>query len=419
MTKKLVFIVGTGGREDAIRLALSDYKVRMFSNDDDVATEAKKVHPDLVIVGDIAPLDAGMSDEIRELGIPVFGPSRAAAQIEASKAFAEDFMDRYNISRPGATVITNKNKSSYKLPDDPTTIVIKANGLTRGHGVVLPSTKKEASDALDGMFSGELFSAGGKGCVVIQERLSGPELSVFALTDGTNYITLPYTQDHKRIGNGDTGPNTGGMGAYGPVPDSIVSSEQRKQIDDIIQKTLIGMKRDGFEYRGVLYLGLMLAEERGGEPVVIEYNARFGDPEAQVLIPLLDKSCGNFYELLESTDSILKSDLYTSDTEIGQAALTVCIASSGYPVSSSKSVKINGLDKDYKNVLVYRAGVKQIGSDIFTNGGRVLNVTGIGSNINEAAKSAYEAIGKNGIHFNGMQFRTDIGWQARSKDMLK
>jgi phosphoribosylamine--glycine ligase len=263
------------------------------------------------------------------------------------------------------------------------------------------------------MFSGEDFDGAGKNSIVLQERLHGPEVSAFALSDGANFILLPFAQDHKRLKDNDQGPNTGGVGAYCPLPASIVSREQNEKIRNIVAATIGGMNAEGTPYQGVLYVGLMLAEERGGDPVVIEYNARFGDPEAEVILTALSASGCDIANMLSQTaHGNLKAIVVPPLT---QAALTVCLCAQGYPESPRKNDEIVGLNKTYPNTIVQYAGVAQNKETLVTSGGRVLYVTGTGKTIDEAAAAAYAAIGPDGIHFDGMQYRTDIGHQARTK----
>lgn len=408
---KTVLIVGNGGRESSFAWALSSHNVIIAAGDDDISLLVQEKKPDFVIIGPEVPLVEGLADVLRATGVRVFGPGKVAAQLEGSKAFAERFMNRHAIPRPDTTIITADTAAPYQI-ERAANVVLKADGLAQGKGVVLPKTQAEADKVLQDMLNGELFGGAGKNCVLVQERLHGPEVSVFVLTDGKSYTILPYTQDHKRLKDGDEGPNTGGMGAYAPVPEAIVSSEQRKKITDIVEQTIHGLQADGIEYRGVLYVGIMLAKERGNDPVVIEYNVRFGDPEAQVLLPLLRASSADILGLLESTDEVLKP--ISQDDTPDKAVLTVCLAAAGYPESPEKGAVIYGLDKDYTDVHVFHGGVRQHDGVYTVNGGRVLYVTGVGDTINQAAARAYAAIGEDAIHFDGMQYRRDIGWQARS-----
>ena len=328
MSNKLVYIVGSGGREAALGQALSQHKVEQFADKQSTLAAVSVNKPDLVVVGSEQPLIEGLADELRGLGVPVFGPNKKAAQLEGSKSFTESFLERHDISRPMSETVTESTYKSYKLPKDVSKIVLKADGLAGGKGVVLPKTDSEAQFVLESMLSGDLHGDAGKK-VVIQERLHGPELSVFVLTDGTKFVILPYTQDHKRLKDNDQGPNTGGMGAYTPVPKLIVGKKQSEKIERIVKQTIDGMRTDNNEFRGVLFIGLILAKERDGDPTVIEYNVRFGDPEAQVLIPYISDSV-DLFKLLKSTDDIL---IPVHDFDETTHLITVCLAAEGYPTN--------------------------------------------------------------------------------------
>jgi phosphoribosylamine--glycine ligase len=366
-----------------------------------------------VLIGPEAPLIAGLSDALRAEGVYVFGASRAAAMLEASKAFAADFMKRQGIPQPQYWIARSLDQALDVIRDrDPATYVLKADGLAAGKGVVLPRTMQEAKEALTRMFSGEGFDAAGKDGVVIQERLHGPEVSAFAVSDGVNFILLPFAQDHKRLFDNDEGPNTGGMGAYTPLPSNLVSQDQAARIHSIAAQSIAGMASEDTPYQGVLYIGLMLAEERNNTPVVIEYNARFGDPEAEVLLPALSESDIDVAHLLLQT---AQGNLPSVSPSLSGSVLTVCLAASGYPDSPRKGDTIHGLEKSYENVIIHHAGTKKTDDgSVVTNGGRVLYITGIGANPDEAAAHAYAAIGKNAINFEGMQYRHDIGYQVRT-----
>jgi phosphoribosylamine--glycine ligase len=434
MSERNVLIVGGGGREHQLGLSLANSVDNIYfapgnagtaaiengtnlsmgpSDLDGIVAFVKERDCELTVVGPEQPLVDGLADQLE--GHKVFGPSAEAAKLEGSKAFAVRFMREFGIPHPASDIIDNEVLKTRALlaatEKDVTKYVIKADGLAGGKGVVLPATQAEASDTLKGMFSGELFGGAGKECTVIQERLRGPEVSVFVISDGENFITLPLSQDHKRLKDNDEGPNTGGMGAYAPVPKSIFNSRQKEKIDEIVEKSIAGARLKGMPYKGVLYIGLMLAEEYDGDPVVMEYNVRFGDPEAQGVLPLLDRAGVDTYSLLHSSaEGNLRTSLIP---EIGGAALTVCLAAEGYPDSPRKGDTIYGLNQNYPNVIIQHGGTKQQDENIVTAGGRVLYVTGLGETVTESAVGAYAAIGEHGIHFDGMQYRTDIGHQAR------
>jgi phosphoribosylamine--glycine ligase len=428
VSERIALIIGNGGREHAFVKSLgSDVKIFISPGNagtaimpnvtnvtlDDPVAFAKENNVDFAIIGPDSFIAAGLADQFRAANIPVFGASQAAGRLESSKSFASTFMERHGIPQPKSTTV----HSVDELADDtdPLSIVLKADGLALGKGVVLPETAEEAKTTLKEMLEGIGYEGAGKEGVVIQERLHGPEVSAFALTDGTNFVMLPFSQDHKRLKTGDIGPNTGGMGAYAPLPESIVSPEQAQKIHDIAKKTVDGMKADGTPYQSVIYIGLMLAEQRDGDPVVIEYNARFGDPETQVILTLLQDAGVDVYELLKSTDSTLNTSLLDGIT-FDKTAITVCVAASGYPESPRKGDEILGLDTTLPDgVFVHNAGTKlEDGGKIVTNGGRVLYVTSVADDIDTAAVNAYSVIDENGIHFDGMQYRTDIGKQART-----
>ena len=425
MADRTALIIGSGGREHAFAKTIGNIPIYMhpgnagtelmpnvtnLAPEVDAVAFAKENNIDVVIIGPEAPLVAGMSDKFRSAGLTVVGPSAYAAQLESSKSFACDFMEKYGIAYPKSYVARSLGDFTAT---DATSVVLKADGLAGGKGVVLPETMEEATAALSEMFDGGYDGAGENG-VVIQERLSGPEVSAFALSDGNDYVLLPFAQDHKRLKDGDKGPNTGGMGAYAPVPDSIVSPEQYRKIDEIARKTIDGMKADGEPYKGILYIGIMLAEQRGGDPVVIEYNVRFGDPETEVVLTILENAGVDVYGLLKSTDSVIDKSLLDGIT-LNSSALTICLAAPGYPESPRKGDEILGLDTVLPDgVFFHHAGTKTEGDKVVTNGGRVMYVTGVAPTIDQAATSAYSAIGENGVYFDGMQYRTDIGKQART-----
>ncbi len=369
-----------------------------------------------VVVGPEGPLVAGLGDQLRERKINTFGPNANAAKLEGSKIFATEFMQRYGIPHPDSFVTDSltlaREHARYRRPED---LVIKADGLAGGKGVVLPDTAIELDNALiDMLMFGGYDRAGEKG-VVIQERLTGPELSVFVVSDGKGgYSVIPYfAQDHKRLGEGDTGPNTGGMGAYTPFPAEKINDDQLAKIEEIAAKTIAGMEQDGTPYQGVLYMGLMLANERNGSPVVIEYNCRFGDPETQVLLPTLARAGFDVYGMLRDTARGKVPDL-GAPRFAGNAAVTVCLAAAGYPDPHrvEKGQVIRGLDQTYDGVIIHHGNTVRQGGDTLTTGGRPLYVTGLDKDVRAAANRAYTAIGApdggGGIWFPNMQVRRDI-----------
>lgn len=431
-------VVGSGGREYELarQLSLSSSVAKVYvapgnagttlldkgenvaigpTDVTEMATFVKERHIQLTVLGPDAAVAAGMGNVLREANCLVFGPTKEAGKLEASKAFAADFMNRHQIPQPPSQVVHSLDEAMAAIKDRaPDSYVLKADGLAAGKGVVLPKTVEESEQTLRDMFGGTLFEGAGKDAVVIQERLHGPEVSAFAISDGTNFVLLPLSQDHKRLKDGDEGPNTGGMGAYAPLPANIVNATQAAKIKTIVEQSIAGAAADGMPYQGVLYLGLMLAEERGNDPVVIEYNARFGDPEAEVILPILSEAG---YDVADMLLQAAKGDVtkLSLPDHFTKTALTVAVAATGYPDNPRKGDAIMGLDKTYENVVVQHAGTKQEGNAVVTAGGRVLYVTGLGETADEAAAAAYAAIGTDGIHFDGMQYRTDIGHQIRSK----
>jgi phosphoribosylamine--glycine ligase len=431
-----VLVIGSGGREYELarQLALSKQVSKVYVAPGNAGTavmakgenvpigptEVQKITDfvsqnkiALTVIGPDAAVAAGVGNALRAAGATVFGPTREAGKLEASKTFAGDFMDRHGIPHPKSWTARTLDEALKIISDkSPETYVLKADGLASGKGVVLPQTTDEAQQTLKDMFSGDGFEGAGKDVVQIQERLHGPEVSAFAVSDGKSFILLPFSQDHKLLKDNDQGPNTGGMGVFSPLPEQIISKDQAQKIRAIAEQTIANMAKEGTPYQGALYLGLMLAKERGGEPVVIEYNARFGDPENQVILPILQMSGFDVADMLLQT---AKGDVAGLKVPtIKKCALTVALASAGYPESPVKGDEIMGLNKEYGDVIVQHAGTKQEGGKWLTNGGRVLYVTGLGDSPDEAAAKAYAAIGQNGIHFDGMQYRRDIGHQVRS-----
>jgi phosphoribosylamine--glycine ligase len=355
---------------------------------------------DLVVIGPEAPLAAGLADALRAKGLAVFGPSQAAAQIESSKVFAKEFMARHRIPSAKFSVFRDFKKAIGYIQDVERPVVIKASGLAAGKGVVLPDNPAQAETALRRIMVEKEFGAAGDE-VVLEERLRGPEVSLFAFTDGTTVkATLP-AQDHKRIFDGDRGPNTGGMGAYAPVP-ACAPAMVEKITRSILQPAVEGLRAEDRPFVGILYGGLMLTAEG---PKVIEFNCRFGDPEAQVILPLLES------DLLIILMACATGHL--AETEIRWskgAAACVVIASEGYPGKYPVGRPITGLEETRPNAFVFHAGTREQDGRVVTAGGRVLSVTGWGESIPAALASAYSAIAP--IQFEGMHYRKDIGRQA-------
>jgi phosphoribosylamine--glycine ligase len=429
-----VLIIGSGGREHALAwgIAQSPQVDNIYVSPGNAGTaHAEKCENvalagnaavigfcqdhevSLVIIGPEAPLVAGMGDALRAAGITVFGASQAAAQLEGSKSFATQFMQKYDITIPKSVIVTSAEaaEAAINIFGGPEKSVLKANGLAGGKGVFLPDSPDEAVVAIEKITSGAMDGDGSR--FVVQARNHGPEVSVFVLSDGTNFKTIPLaSQDHKRLLPDDKGPNTGGMGVYAPLPSWMLSTKQWEKIEDIAEKTIRGMAHENTPYQGVLYLGLMLAEELDGDPLVIEYNARFGDPETEVIIPLLHGNGVDIYSMLYATATGTIKD-FVMPTTLNAAALTICLAAEGYPDSPVTGETIAGLGDEYRDVTVFHGGTK-IDSDgnVVSSGGRVLFVTGLGVNLEAASAAANAAIGDAAIHFPGMQYRPDIAHRA-------
>ena len=360
---------------------------------------------DLVVVGPEAPLCAGIVDDLESAGIKAFGPRRAAAQLEGSKGFTKDLCSANRI--PTAAYARFKDAAAAKayIRSHGAPIVVKADGLAAGKGVIVAQSGAEAEAAVDMIFGGGLGEAGGE--VVIEEFLDGEEASFFALCDGETAIPLATAQDHKRAFDGDKGPNTGGMGAYSPAP-NIDAAMSGLIMNDIIAPTMRAMKAMGTPYKGVLYAGLMITEQG---PKLIEYNARFGDPETQVLMPRLMSDL--VPALLASRDGMLKSfDLRWYATP----ALTVVMAAKGYPGHYARGTVIEGLEEAaaVEGVQIFHAGTKAAGGRILANGGRVLNISATGNTVREAQARAYVATAR--IRWPEGFYRRDIGWRAAERE---
>jgi phosphoribosylamine--glycine ligase len=360
---------------------------------------------DLVVVGPEAPLCAGIVDDLESAGIRAFGPSRAAAQLEGSKGFTKDLCRANRIPTAAYERFKDALAAKAYIRSHGAPIVVKADGLAAGKGVIVAQSEAEAEAAVDMMFGGGLGEAGGE--VVVEEFLDGEEASFFALCDGDTAIALATAQDHKRAFDGDKGPNTGGMGAYSPAP-NIDAAMSGRIMSDIVAPTMRAMKAMGTPYKGVLYAGLMITPQG---PKLIEYNARFGDPETQVLMPRLMSDL--VPALLASRDGMLKSfDLRWYATP----ALTVVMAAKGYPGHYARGTVIEGLDEAaaVEGVQIFHAGTKAEAGRIVANGGRVLNISATGKTVREAQARAYAAIAR--IRWPEGFYRRDIGWRAVERE---
>jgi phosphoribosylamine--glycine ligase len=413
-----IVIVGGGGREHALawKLAQSPRLAGLWcapgnpgtglvatnlavplDNLDGLVAAARRVRADLVVIGPEAPLAAGLGDRLRAAGIPVCGPSQAATQIEASKRWAKELMRAAEVPTARATVVTSVAAGLAALPDVGLPVVVKADGLAAGKGVVVAATRAEAETALrDFLEAGTLGEAGRT--VVIEEYLRGPEASVFALSDGERFVRLPTARDHKRVFSGDQGPNTGGMGAYTPTP--ALDEQTLRTIDaEILGPIFAAMAAAGARFQGVLFAGLMLTAEG---PKVIEFNARFGDPETQAILPVLD---GDLVPLLHAVAVGDATGLAAPPAH--GAAVGVVLAAGGYPGRYATGRPIAGLDRVPDDVLVFHAGTRRDGDGrIVTAGGRVLTVVGLGPDLASARARAYA--GAAVITFEGCHYRTDI-----------
>ncbi len=418
-----VLVIGGGGREHALvwKIAQSPLVAQIFCAPGNPGTAqiavnipikveeidkllgfAKSEEIDLVVVGPELPLSLGIVDLFREYGVRIFGPSRFAARIEASKAFSKDLMKKYNIPTAAYGVFTEISEAEAFIKQTGAPIVVKADGLAAGKGVIIAQTEKEAVSAVREMLSGNAFGDAGSR-VVIEEFLTGEEASFLAITDGRIVIPLASAQDHKAIFDNDQGPNTGGMGAYSPAP--VVTPEvHQKAMEQVVQRAVDGMAAEGYPYQGILYAGLMIKD---GEVKTLEFNARFGDPECQ---PLLMRMKSDLVPLLIA---VADKDLSGQKIEWNeQAAVCVVMAAEGYPGDYPKGDVIAGIEaaSELDGVTVFHAGTVEQDGHIVTAGGRVLGVTGLGNGVAEAIKRAYLGVEK--ISWRGLQYRKDIGRKA-------
>ncbi len=376
---------------------------------------AMEQHIDLTVVGPEQPLAEGIVDLFEQRGLRIFGPSKAAARLEWSKGFAKEFMQRHHIpSAAHRTFSSNELDAALTYVRAHTfPLVLKADGLAAGKGVIICQSSNEAVAALEDMMSRHSFGAASD-TVVVEEFMEGEEASVFAVCDGTSYVVLAPAQDHKRVLDGDRGKNTGGMGAYAPAP--IVTPEvMQRIIAEIVEPTLSGMRNDGHPYKGCLYVGVMITT---AGPKVVEYNSRFGDPETQVVLPLFG---GDFVELLIATASGNVQSVPQTHAEIPGAAVCVVLASHGYPDKYTTGHEIHGLHSvsDMKDVAVFHGGTNEARGRTITRGGRVLSITAFSARagLSDVVARAYEAVNK--ISFEGMHYRRDIAHRALSKNVNK
>ncbi|WP_282076586.1 phosphoribosylamine--glycine ligase [Epibacterium ulvae] len=417
-----ILILGSGGREHALAWAvkqnpkcdklivapgnagiaqLADCATLDINDGGAVVGFAEENAIDFVIVGPEAPLAEGVADRLREAGILVFGPSKAAAKLEASKSFTKEICDAANAPTAGYGHFTDAEAAKAHVRANGAPIVVKADGLAAGKGVIVAMDEQTALDAIDDMFGGAFGGAGAE--VVIEEFMDGEEASLFVLVDGEDVLSIGTAQDHKRVGEGDTGLNTGGMGAYSPAP--VLSAEvEARAMEEIVKPTMKAMADRGMPYQGVLYAGLMIKD---GAPRLVEYNVRFGDPECQVLMMRLGAQA---LDLMQAAAEGRLAEAKVNWAE--DHAITIVMAANGYPGSYEKGTEIKGLDRlteDSSN-MVFHAGTKSEEGKILATGGRVLNVTARGADLQEARDRAYAALDQ--IIWPEGFCRRDIGWRA-------
>ncbi len=421
-----ILIVGSGGREHTLAWKLKQSRLvkKVFvapgnpgiglisqtinikaDNINGLADFAYKNRIDLTVVGPEVPLTMGIANEFEKRKLRIFGPTKEAAEIEGSKAFAKEFMRKYHIPTAPFQVFTDPAEAISFVKTAPLPIVIKADGLAAGKGAIVAHTLEEAIETIENIMNKKIFGKAGDK-VVIETFLEGQELSVMAFTDGKSIKTMLPSQDHKQIGEGDIGPNTGGMGAYCPV--SFVDDSTMKFIEEhILEPAVSGMKREGHPYRGVLYAGLMLTDSG---PKVIEFNCRFGDPEMQVVLPLLKSDLADIFIAIIDGDLSIINDL---EWDSGAAACVV-LASKGYPGKAETGKRIYGLKNySHRDCHLFHAGTRKDGKHWVTAGGRVVGLTSVDRDLPKALAKAYEII--DGIRFDGMVYRTDIGFKANSR----
>ncbi len=421
-----LLVIGSGGREHALgwKLAQSPRVSKVFvapgnagtARENGLENVAVTAVPDLVefarreavaltVVGPEAPLAAGVVDAFRAAGLKIFGPTRAAAQLESSKDFAKQFMARHGIPTAAFGTFTDAAAAHAYIDQRGAPIVVKADGLAAGKGVVVASTTDEAHAAVDAMLAGNSMGEAGHR-VVIEECLVGEEASFIVMVDGEHVLALASSQDHKRLGDGDSGPNTGGMGAYSPAP--VVTPELHARImREVITPTVEGMAADSIRYTGFLYAGVMVGAD--GAPKVLEFNCRMGDPETQPIMMRLKS------DLVTLVDAAVNGHLDQVEAAWDRrTALAVVLAAAGYPDSPQKGAVLGPLPAPAEDLHVFHAGTATRDGLTVVSGGRVLAVTALGDSVRMAQKRAYEAVA--GIHFDGMQYRRDIGWRALDRN---
>jgi len=423
-----VLIIGSGGREHALawKVAQNNKVVNVFVAPGNAGTTlenkvsnvdidvcdiekliafAKDNNVTMTIVGPEAPLVIGVVDAFEAAGLNCFGPREGAAQLEGSKAFTKDFLDRHDIPTAWYQNFTEIEPAIAYVREKGAPIVVKADGLAAGKGVIVAMTLEEAEAAIQDMLAGNAFGEAGSR-VVIEEFLDGEEASFIVMVDGDNVLPMATSQDHKRVGNGDTGPNTGGMGAYSPAP--VVTPQMHDRImEQVIYPTVNGMKAEGNTYTGFLYAGLMIMSD--GTPKVIEYNCRFGDPETQPIMMRLQS------DLVELVEAAFEKRLDTVEAKFdARAAVGVVLAAGGYPASYAKGHEISAIPAATDNAKIFHAGTKLVDGNVVTSGGRVLCATALGENVTQAQKNAYELTQK--VTWKDSFFRTDIAYRAIARE---
>ncbi|MFQ5441622.1 MAG: phosphoribosylamine--glycine ligase [Thermodesulfobacteriota bacterium] len=427
-----VLVVGSGGREHALswKLSRSSAVTQVFTAPGNAGTAMDCVNVDiaaddiealksfalrenigLTVVGPELPLTLGIVDTFKEAGLKVFGPSKRAALIEGSKSFCKEIMARYNIPTAGYKKFTDAKDALYHINSAELPMVIKADGLAAGKGVIICGSRQEAAEAVSLIMEQDAFGEAGR-AIIVEEFLTGEEASILAVSDGKRIVALPPAQDHKAIFDGDRGPNTGGMGAYSPAP--VVTPELEEEVlDTIIKPVIRAMEAEERPYTGVLYAGLMIKE---GKPMVLEFNCRFGDPETEPIIMRLNDGDGDYdglFELLMASAEGSLEGIKLNWSE--KASVCVVMSSKGYPGEYETGLEIEGLEDvgSMEDVMVFHAGTKRKDGRVVTSGGRVLGVTGVGDNIKEAVDRTYEAVKK--ISWDGAYYRRDIGEKATTR----
>lgn len=420
-----ILVIGSGGREHALcwKLSQSPKAEEIYCSPGNGGTSTcatnvdidisehrnvidfcKEKGIDLVVVGPEAPLAVGLADDLEAENIKVFGPSYAGARMESSKIFAKEIMGRYNVPTASFRVFDDFKKAWEHINTMTVPMVVKAYGLAAGKGVIIAQTTEEAVSAAERMLVEKEFGSAGQR-IIVEEFLEGEEASIIVVTDGENIIPLATSQDHKRVFDGDKGPNTGGMGAYSPAP--VIDSELEAEImKKIIRPTVEGMKNEGINYKGVLYAGIMMTADG---PKVLEYNVRFGDPETQAILPRMKSDLADL--LMATAEGDLSGIKVEWDP---RECVCVVLTAGGYPAGYEKGNEITGImDAANEGAIVFHAGTRTEDGIPVTSGGRVLGVAGLGEGIRQAVSNAYNAADK--IHFDGMHYRKDIGYRALTR----